>query len=118
MELTCLIVDDQESFLTAARELLTRQGLQVVGVAMTSAEAQEMTRILVPDVVLVDINLGTESGFDLAAELGDVEPRPAVILVSTHSESEFADLIEQAPVAGFLPKSALSARAVRELIAG
>jgi hypothetical protein len=36
-----------------------------------------------------------------------------VILISTHAEADFADLIAQTPAAGFVPKSELSAAAIR-----
>jgi DNA-binding response OmpR family regulator len=59
-----LIVDDNQSFLEAARVLLEREGLTVAGVALTSAEALREAETLRPDIVLVDISLGEESGFD------------------------------------------------------
>ena len=66
MPLRCLLVDDNEAFLEAASLLLEREGVIVVGVASTIAEALRQARALRPDVILVDIGLGTESGFDLA----------------------------------------------------
>ena len=118
MPLSCLIVDDNASFLQAARRLLERQGLTVAGVASNGAQALEMTERLRPDVVVVDVVLGEESGFDVARRLAPVDRRrPAVILVSTHAESDFADLIEETPAAGFLPKSELSAQAILRLVA-
>jgi CheY-like chemotaxis protein len=66
MQLRVLIVDDNEAFLDAARALLERQGLSVVGVASTSADALERAEQLQPNVMLVDITLGDESGFELA----------------------------------------------------
>jgi CheY-like chemotaxis protein len=61
--------------------------------------------------------LGVESGFYLAQALADKEPdRYEVILISTYAEEDLADLIEQAPVAGFLPKPELSARAIQRLL--
>ena len=69
MALRMLIVDDNARFLQAARALLEREGMQVVGVASTSAEAVRRARELQPDVTLVDIDLGNESGFDLARRL-------------------------------------------------
>ena len=61
--------------------------------------------------------LGDESGFDLAQRLADMDSGGiVVILISTQEESDFADLIEVAPVAGFVPKSELSASAIRRLI--
>jgi DNA-binding NarL/FixJ family response regulator len=114
-----LIVDDNRLFLEAARGLLAREGLRVVGVAATSAEALQRVEELQPEVVLVDIRLGGESGFDLARRLADHhEGGPAVILISTHSEADFADLIAESPARGFLPKPELSAEAIRRIVDG
>ena len=115
--LRCLIVDDNASFLHAAETLLERQGLTVVGLASNAADARRMVPELRPAVVLVDIVLGPQSGFDLARELaGDDESGPTVILISTHAEADFAELIEESPAAGFVPKSDLSAEAIGRLI--
>ena len=111
--LRCLIVDDSRRFLDAARGLLERQGIALVGVASTSAEALRQVEELRPDVTLVDIDLGGESGFELARRLdreAGLAP-PRMILISTHAEQDYADLIAASPAVGFLPKSALSAAA-------
>jgi DNA-binding NarL/FixJ family response regulator len=114
----CLIVDDSENFRDAARSMLERAGISVVGVACNSVEALSRYRELQPDVTLVDVDLGAESGFDLAVELHDANsPAPSVILISTHSELDFADMIGASPALGFLPKFALSPTAIRELVA-
>ena len=116
--LRCLIVDDQPDFCEAARELLEGQGVTVVGCATSSAEALRSVRELRPEVALVDIDLGSDSGFDLARRLAeDVEGSPPrVILVSTHDEREFAKLIESSPAVGFLAKTELSAERIYELL--
>ena len=118
--LRCLIVDDSPRFLDAARGLLERQGIAVVGLASTGAEALRRAQELHPDVVLVDIDLGGESGLELARRLHrHAGPAPArVILVSTHAEQDYAELIEASPAIGFLSKTALSGSAIRDLLAG
>jgi DNA-binding NarL/FixJ family response regulator len=117
--LRCLIVDDNRSFLNAASSLLEREGLTVVGVASSVAEALWRAQELGPDVVLVDVTLGAESGFDLARRLGESDSGgPSIVLISTHAEADFADLIEETPAAGFVSKSELSARAIRRLVGG
>ncbi len=116
----CLIVDDSAGFVDAARGLLECEGLSVVGVASTSAEALRLFEEMRPDVTLVDINLGGESGFELAEQLHRVgwsTPSP-VILISTHAAQDFADMIETSPAAGFLSKSALTGAAIRDLVDG
>jgi DNA-binding NarL/FixJ family response regulator len=120
MMLRCLIVDDSPRFLAAARGLLERQGVAVVGVAFSSAEALQRAEQLRPDVTLLDIDLGGESGLELARRLhGQASRVPApVILISTHAEQDYAELIAASPAIGFLPKTALSADAIRDLLAG
>jgi DNA-binding NarL/FixJ family response regulator len=114
--LRCLIVDDNAGFLKVATALLEREGLRVVGVASNGAEAMTRARELRPDVILLDIALGAESGLELARHLVEADRDGAtVILISTHAEADFADLIDATPAAGFVPKSELSARAVRRL---
>jgi DNA-binding NarL/FixJ family response regulator len=118
MAFSVLIVDDNRAFLDAARFLLEREGLNVAGVAASAADAVRRSRDLEPDVVLVDIMLGGESGFALAHRLVEEAPSGGsdVILVSTHAEAEFADLIAESPATGFLPKSELSADAIRRIV--
>jgi CheY-like chemotaxis protein len=116
--LSCLIVDDSPRFLDAARGLLEREGVTVLGVASTGSDAIQRIRELQPDVTLLDIDLGSESGFEVARRIQrEAGPGPSpVILISTHSEQDFADLIAATPVLGFLPKAALSASAVRDML--
>ena len=118
--LRCLIVDDSPRFLDAARGLLEGQGITVVGVASNTADALRRTGELRPDVTLLDIDLGGESGLELARRLhGAAGPTPnPVILISTHAEQDYAELIAASPAIGFLPKTALSGDAIRGLLAG
>ena len=114
MPLRCLIVDDSDAFLETASALLEQEGVTVVGVATSTAEALQRARALQPDVILVDIGLGDESGFDLALLLArDGQGGSAkVILISTRDEADYAELIAESPVAGFLAKTELSARGI------
>ncbi|MBW8707534.1 putative transcriptional regulator [Streptomyces sp. MBT84] len=115
----CMIVDDSPCFLEAARCLLEGQGIAVVAVASDSAQALRQAEHLKPEVALVDIDLGAESGLDVARRLQcETGPSPPwVILVSNHAEDEYADLIEESTVAGFIAKVHLSGDAIRALLA-
>ena len=116
----CLIVDDSADFVDAARNLLECEGITVVGVASTSADALRRFEELRPDVTLVDVNLGGESGFELAEQLhraGEPAPSP-VILISTHAAQDFTDMIESSPAVGFLSKSGLTCGAIHDLLSG
>ena len=118
MTLRCLIVDDSTRFLEAARRLLERHGIEVAGVATTLTEALDQIDQIRPDVTLVDIDLGGESGFELVRRLQRVAgpPPSSVILISTHAEDDFADLVAASAAIGFLSKADLSADAIRDLL--
>jgi CheY-like chemotaxis protein len=109
MPLRCLLVDDNEAFLETVSLLLEREGLTIVGVASSIAEALRQARALRPDLILVDIGLGTESGFTLARLLASDGQAADVILISAGAEADYAELIAESPAAGFLAKSELSA---------
>ncbi|MBX6168720.1 MAG: response regulator transcription factor [Thermobispora bispora] len=116
--LRCLIVDDSDHFRKAARLLLEADGIAVVGTAATTAEALRWFRELRPDIVLVDIDLGEESGFDVVMRLCEeaTERRPRIILISTYDEQDYADMIATSPAVAFLSKPRLSGRAIDEIL--
>jgi DNA-binding NarL/FixJ family response regulator len=116
----CVIIDDSVNFVDAARRLLEHDGIMVVGVASTSAEALRCVQDLRPDVILVDVNLGEENGFELAEQIhrSGLPAPPPVIMISTQNEHDLADLIATSPAVGFVAKLGLSGGAVRDLLAG
>jgi two-component system nitrate/nitrite response regulator NarL len=130
MPLRCLLVDDNDAFLEAARVLLEREGMQVAGMASNIAGALRQARALRPDVILVDIGLGEESGFELARLLAaDGQGghrvqggqrvqggRADVILISAQAETDYTDLIAESPSAGFLHKPELSAQRISQIL--
>ena len=96
--------------------MLERDGMTVPGVAHNSAEAVLQVAELKPDVVLIDIRLGRESGFDTARQLADNGHVAALIMISTHAGEDYADLIAESPAAGFVPKAELSAAAIHRVL--
>jgi len=118
----CLLVDDNGAFVETARLLLAREGVVVAGTASTIAEALRQVSALRPDVVLVDIALGDENGFELARRLASGDPGgdhgngAAVIMISTRAGADYADLVADTPAAGFLPKNELSAAAIQRIL--
>ena len=120
MPVRCLIVDDNHDFLRAARALLERQGISVVGLASDGAQAQRSVSELSPDVVLIDIDLGEESGFQVASQLAarlHAPKQPVLVLISAYSADDFEDMIADTPAVSFLPKSDLSGTAIRGILA-
>ena len=118
MSLRCLIVDDHAPFVAAARKILEGDELTVLGAAATAAEALEQADHLAPNVILIDIDLGSDSGLDVARDLAGRADgvSPLIVLISGYPEDDFADLIEEGPALGFVAKSELSADAIIDLV--
>jgi CheY-like chemotaxis protein len=119
MAIRCLIVDDSPRFAQVAVELLEEEGIDVLGVATGGEEAVRLARDLRPELALVDIDLGGENGLAVARRLCGGEHgglAEAVILISTHAEEQFVELIAASPAVGFLAKSELSADAIKALL--
>jgi DNA-binding NarL/FixJ family response regulator len=119
VSIRCVIVDDSSGFREEVRGLLEEQGIEVVADVGSGAEALEQIARLRPNLALVDIDLGGESGLALARRLRELaagSAGPNVILISTHDESEYADLIDTSSAIGFIAKAELSPRAIREML--
>jgi CheY-like chemotaxis protein len=114
----CLIVDDNAGYLHEARRLLQRQGVTVVGVASNGGDALAIAAVDRPDVALVDVDLGAESGLDVARSLATCEQPIPVILISAYAEKDLRELLEDSPAVGFLAKSVLSRAAIDALLGG
>lgn len=115
--LRTLLVDDNDRFIQTARCHLERDGINVIGLATTSAEALGKTGTFLPNVALIDIMLGTEFGFDLAHTLTRaVLKPPRMIMMSTYAATDFAEMLDASPAIGFLPKTRLSGSAIRALM--
>jgi len=120
MDVRCLIVDDNNQFLRLAREVLEQEGIVVAGIASDGAEALRQIERLSPDVTLIDVDLGEESGFELVEEIArsGLAEHTTTILVSAYVEDDFADLIMPEASVAFLPKHDLSGGAIREILRG
>lgn len=116
----CLIVDDSPTFCAAVRGMLEAAGATVVGTASTLAAAVEAASAHEPDLILVDIDLGSESGFDVVEALHDLRlsQHPAIILVSTHDQDDFAEMVEASSAIGYLQKFGLSADLIVQTVGG
>lgn len=112
----CLIVDDNQGYLSEARDLLQRQGMSVVGVASNSGDALAIAASDRPDVALVDVDLGAESGLDVARAFATSDEPVPVILISAYAEKDLRELLDDSPAVGFLPKSVVSRAAIDDLL--
>lgn len=112
-----VLVDDHASFRRAARLVIEAAGWEVGGEADSAAAAREVLEgIPRPDLVLMDVNLGVDSGIDLTRELSSADPELRVVLVSTMSELDLPADAAQSGSCGFVQKSRLDPHTIASLM--
>ena len=117
-----LLVDDHEVVRIGLRQLIdAHDDLRVCGEATSVAEARTAIDLLKPDVVLLDLTLGEESGFDLLRSLDQLSYTPRVLVLSMFDESLYADDALALGARGYTMKDVPPEdliRAVRTIAAG
>jgi DNA-binding NarL/FixJ family response regulator len=88
MPLRLVLIEDHQALREGLELLLDREGCQVVGTAGTAHDGRELVERLDPDVALVDIRLGEESGIDLTRALLDAAPERRIVLYTGSSDVE------------------------------
>jgi two-component system response regulator EvgA len=116
MGASILIVDDHSGFRAQARRLLESEGYRVIGEAGDCTSGLEAARTLQPQLALVDVYLPDGDGFDLTTRLAALADPPRVILTSSRDGAEFVSCASAAGACGFVPKSALSRKAIEDVL--
>jgi DNA-binding NarL/FixJ family response regulator len=88
MPLRLVLIEDHQALREGLELLLDREGCQVVGTAGTARAGRDLVERLDPDVALVDIRLGDESGIDLTRALIHTEPERRIVLYTGSSDVE------------------------------
>lgn len=100
-----LIVDDHEVVRAGVRKILDEQpGAITFGEASTAPEALRLVRQQDWDVVVLDLSLGGRSGLEVLKELKQLRPRLPVLILSMHSEEQYARRAFKAGAAGYITK--------------
>ena len=113
---TVLIVDDHPSFRATARALLEAEGFDVLGEAEDGETAIAAAEQLNPDVVLLDVQLPDQTGFQVASRLTANGSTVSVVLVSSRDGSDYGPLVEESGARGFVPKGELSGARIAALL--
>jgi AmiR/NasT family two-component response regulator len=101
--LRVVIADDQESMSAIIRRQLIKIGHVVIGKATNGRQAVEMTQLLQPDIVLMDIEMPEMDGLEAARLIHEKSPRP-VVLLTGHDDPEMVRKASQAGVGAYLMK--------------
>lgn len=100
-----LLADDHALFLDGLKNLLTQNGVQVVGTAHNGQEAFEKTMLLHPDIVLMDIRMPVCDGITAARLIKAEHSKCKVVMLTTSAEEpDLLDAIKSG-ADGYLLKS-------------
>jgi len=100
-----LLVDDSADFLQSATLLLTAApGLLVVGRATSGEAAVEEVERLLPDLVLIDVQMPGIGGLEATRRIKARPHAPRVIVLTMHDTAEYREAAEAAGANGFLSK--------------
>lgn len=111
-----VLVDDQESFRSAARLVIEiADGFELVGEAESAEEGLAMAADLAPDLVLMDINLPGIDGLEATRRLVATESATRVIVLSTYEAAEYEGRSLQAGAVAFMSKSDFDPDALRRI---
>ncbi|HOJ71470.1 MAG TPA: response regulator [Syntrophorhabdaceae bacterium] len=101
-----LIVDDSREFLEVEKNFLSMEPhIEVVGEAVSGQEAIDLTGLLKPDLVLMDIAMPDISGIEAAKRIKEKAGAPYVVILTLYDNPEYKSLSEAAGADGFVTKS-------------
>lgn len=115
------LVDDHPAVREGLRLLLRQAGIDVCGEAADAAGALGAVRDAAPDLVMVDLSLGEESGLPLLRALGGAAPGVPLLVHSMHEDPFHVQQALAAGAAGYVTKrevASLLAHAIGELLEG
>ncbi len=117
-----LIVDDHPILRMGMRELLNQEdGFEVCAVAETISSARKAIRETEPDMAIIDISLAGENGLDLVKEINGSNRNIAILVLSMHDESVWAERAIRAGARGYIMKKEAAesiVTAVRNILDG
>ena len=100
-----LVVDDHPLFRAGLIGLVSQEpDLKVVGEAQSAAQALAAIDELKPDLTLLDIGLPDKSGLELLKDIRAMHPGMAVLIISMHDESLYAERVLRAGGRGYIMK--------------
>lgn len=103
-----VIVDDHPIVADGIRQLIEEaDGIEVAGTAMCGSDCKELLKRVIPDIILLDINLPDISGMDLCGYIHDRYPFIRIIALTGFNEYFYMQKMLQNGASGYLLKNAL-----------
>lgn len=102
---TLLLVEDQTMVRYGIRALLEEKGIyRVIGEATTAPEAVRLHAELAPDLTVMDIGLGAESGIAACRKILHTSPQARVLMLSVYRDVEYVRAAMDVGAAGYVLK--------------
>ena len=112
-----LLIDDQPIFRDIIRAMLDKAGgFEVVAEREDGAFAADTYNEILPDAVIMDVQMPRMNGFEAAGTILGTDPEAVVVLTSMKQDDEYERLAGEAGAAAFYPKRHLDIEVVRDLI--
>jgi DNA-binding NarL/FixJ family response regulator len=109
-----MIVDDQAPFREAARAVVERaKGFELVAEAESGEQAVETADAVVPDLILMDINMAGITGIEATSQITAAHPEVTVFLLSTYNKDDLPPDVESCGAAAYLNKEDFGGRLLR-----
>jgi DNA-binding NarL/FixJ family response regulator len=122
MKRKVFLVDDHPLVREWLGNLINRQAdLEICGEAGSAPEARQKIESTNPDIAVVDISLENGSGLELIKDLRVLRPKMAVVVLSMHDESLYAERSIRAGAKGYLVKKETTKKillVIREVLEG
>ncbi len=99
-----LLVDNHPLYLEGLRSLALSHGINVVGTAKDGLEALDQTRKLLPDTILMEMQLPNCDGLTATQLIKAEFPGTKIIILSNYNDEEFVFKALKVGASGFLPK--------------
>ena len=110
-----LIADDDAGIREALGDLLTEEGMEVVGAVANGTEAVEMTATLSPDVVLMDLRMPAVDGIEATRKIHEAGSLTQVIILSAYDDPALTKGADEAGAYAYLVKGCPAAL-VRDVV--
>ncbi len=101
------IVDDHKMVIEGMKLLLEDQSeIEVIGYALSGEEALEVVPVLLPDIILMDINMPGLNGIETSKKILSQFPDIKIIAISMHKEASLIKLMLGNGSKGYVLKNA------------
>lgn len=99
-----LIVDDAAFMRMMIKDILTKNGYEVVAEAANGVEAVELYKSHQPDLVTMDITMPEMDGVDALKNIKSIDPNAKVVMISAMGQESMVKESILAGASGFLVK--------------